>query len=626
MDPNVQEMAAPDPTPPTTSTLQVALDTRGMGDAPLWPRRRIAPLLMLIAAVTLVAVVAGALRIATSGRGGARSTVAAGHRPPCCGRHNLALYWSAAQGTYDVAEFDPATVFDHSAVTFANLLFDGLVVPGRNLQPELWGADHLSVSADGLTYTFHLRAGQAFSDGLPVKPSDYAWSLDRALNPCLASRTTAPLTALKDADAFIHERCASGMPAGPFHTLVGDSILPDDGAGTLALTLQQPTGSFLAALTAPVAYVVERSAVTGAHLGAVGAWLSHLASGSGGSGMFMVKFWDHQGNLALVPNPHWWGYSPGESGRGPYFTELDFRLYESADVKYAAFEDDPTAGVIDQIPGVQAAVKTQPYYRAVPLSAVTGLSLNWKVNPFSNADARAAFCLTVNRDQLSQIVYGGATLPSWHIVPQGTPGYNPALLGLDGVPTTGDFRTAEQHWRAYLATLSGRPVPPVMFSYDGGDTQQADMAHLLQADWDTALGVTVSLSPLDDATLPAQGNRQTLQAFRSTLSGDTSDPQTFLAPFITGATDNPTGASVPAADALLRQADALADPAQQSQRLSLHNQAEQILIDNEAFCPLSQSQGIYGVRPWVRGDFTESALGTFPDDAWLSGYIGNANP
>ena len=39
------------------------------------------------------------------------------------------------------------------------------------------------MSADGLTYTFILRAGATFQDGSPITANDVEFSLSRAVNP-----------------------------------------------------------------------------------------------------------------------------------------------------------------------------------------------------------------------------------------------------------------------------------------------------------------------------------------------------------------------------------------------------------------------------------------------------------
>jgi oligopeptide transport system substrate-binding protein len=102
-------------------------------------------------------------------------------------------------------------------------------------------------------------------------------------------------------------------------------------------------------------------------------------------------------------------------------------------------------------------------------------------------------------------------------------------------------------------------------------------------------------------------------------SDDYPDPEDFLTLLYTSDSPyNTQSASIPAADALMKQADALPDMAQ---RLPLYNVAEQLLIDNVAACPLFQYVNHYALRPWVKGGFVEDARGVFPNDAWVSGYI-----
>ena len=69
------------------------------------------------------------------------------------------------------------------------------------------GRDHITTSADGLIYTFHLRAGLKFSDGVPIKASDYAWAIDRTLSPCFKSPLASYFVAIKNAPIYSGESC-----------------------------------------------------------------------------------------------------------------------------------------------------------------------------------------------------------------------------------------------------------------------------------------------------------------------------------------------------------------------------------------------------------------------------------
>src|SRR5262249_31718661 len=67
-------------------------------------------------------------------------------------------------------------------------LGEGLVnYDPRDLHPVPGVAERWEISADGLSYTFHLRADARWSNGDPVTALDFAFSAQRILSPALAS-------------------------------------------------------------------------------------------------------------------------------------------------------------------------------------------------------------------------------------------------------------------------------------------------------------------------------------------------------------------------------------------------------------------------------------------------------
>ncbi len=539
----------------------------------------------------------------------------------------IVLDWTADNGggALDITTMDPGTAQDTSAIPIVNQVFDQLVTLDANLTPELWGADTLTLSPDGLTYTFHIRPHQTFSDGTPVKASDYAFALNRAANPCLASPTGGYLSPLKDAPTFLGETCGSDgkTVVGSLQTLIGDSIIADDSASTLTLKLSQPAGYFEVALSSSTASPIEQS-VLGDGLGANGTWTDKLATPMGNSGMFNVKTWDHNGHLDLVPNPDWWGAA---AGKKITFTEVDYTIFEDGDSLYSTYQSDPTAAFADAIPSAQVAAATSdPDYKTSPILEFGGLEMNWKIKPFDNQDARLALCEVIDRDSVSTTIWQGTIQPSWHIVPQGMPGYNPNVHGPDNTPTSGSLANAQAHWNAYLATLHGAPVPTVKLSLNFAVSTNKTYGAYLQSTWEAAFnGITVQLYTPPDTILQEE-DVKTIQLFRFGWLADYPDPQDFLSLlFKTNAPYNLDNVSIPAADQMMTAADQLFLPSQQDQRLQLYNQAEQLIIDQGGVCPTSAYTTSYKLRSWVHG-LREDAQGAFPNDQWVTGYLTTAEP
>ncbi|HET9979640.1 MAG TPA: ABC transporter substrate-binding protein [Ktedonobacterales bacterium] len=512
----------------------------------------------------------------------------------------------------DVATLDPARALgDTNSMIVVGQLFDGLVTLDKNLSIEPWGARSWTISPDGLTYTFTLTANQQFSEGAPLHASDYAWSLNRSIDPCFGESSSAVYWALiKDASAFHAESCRDGHADGAIMTLVGRSITPDDKTNTLTITLARPAGYFLATLAYPWAFVVERRVVAGQNIGKDGRWLDHLGdgqTGQGGSGMFYLSKWDHNGVLVVKPNPNWWG---AKYGMKPNFTEVDYTFVGASGASGAsfdAFKADAAQSFTNMLPDSPSApvssLAKYSYYHEQSALNMIWLTFDQRKAPFDDLNARKAFCLAINREYLNQRVYQHTVISSWHLIPQSMPGFNVALEGVDGALLTGDTLLAQQYWRNYLAAHGAR-APALTLYAPSRDSDGGQMMTTLRDLWRETLGVSIGL-----AASPSSANVTPIA-----VRPDYPDPQAFMSQAVA-----PGGqrVSVPGADALLRRADALAET---SQRLPLYQQAEQLLIDNVAVCPLFQSVNYYAMRTRLRA-FTEDGRGLIPNDAWLRGYI-----
>jgi oligopeptide transport system substrate-binding protein len=532
----------------------------------------------------------------------------------------------ATGGASDIATLDPNLAVDPASIEVVRLLYDSLVTVDAHEQVELWGAQRVEVSADGLRYTFHLRPRQSFADGTPVRASDYAYGMNRALSPCIGALVPDNLFLIKDAITFFGQTCRNGrispgpQQSGPvIQTLIGGSIAPDDGAGTLTVTLAHPAAYFLAALADSTAYALEPS-VVGPDI-ASESWLDHLSdgpTGQGTSGMFFLSRWDRQnGRIVLKDNPSWWGRA---SSMRPYVNEIDWMIFANVNDAYTVY-------VAEQFdigfppPEQLAQARQQSDYHETPLLALRGVLMNWAAPPFNNLDARLAFCLAIDRDTLNQSVYQQGDLPTWRMVPRGIDSYAPQLTGPGGVNSArGDPEQARAHWQAYLQTLHGAPVPTVTYFV----VTRTPLVDALVQRWSAVLGVQVALDyyhgtlqTLQSTVIPSGDNLATFSWL-----ADYPDPRDYLSNlWLPGSVGERFygnfGIDVPSADALMEQADGNPNPTQRAQQYAI---AEQLLIDEMAWCPLLQSVAHYEVRPWVHG-WVVGAEGLPPNDAWAAMYI-----
>lgn len=540
-------------------------------------------------------------------------------------------------GSSDISGLDPDVNFDDpqqgsasahaGALLPISLVYSGLVTLDNSLAVENWDAQKIDVSADGLTYTFHLRDGLKFSDGKAVTSADYAYSLNRTLDPCLASPVAPYLYEIKDSQTFNSEICTPGNGGTPAYgsgygqttpvlkDLLHDSITTPD-PQTLVIKLGAPAAYFLEALAYPCSYALEQS-VVGADF-ASSAWTSNLikgATGQGGSGPYYVSAWDHKGSLVLKANPYF--------RQQPVLQTINISIASDAGVAYSAYQSGKSD--IGYPPAAQLAqASKQSDYHQAGVLWINYVGLNWKMAPFNDARARQAFALALNKDQLNANVLHGAQTPTNHLVPQGMPGYNATLKGPAGVSgTQGDSAKAKALWQQYVGDKCGGQASScasVTLTYSSGSATAAALSSAMQAMWQSALGVTVSLQAEDFNTMLGQLATGSVQMWNVGWTAYYPDPQDWLSlQFLPGAQYNFGSVDLKDANALMMAADTNLN---QSQRVQQYQQAEQLLADQVAWIPYNQVTDHWQVRNWIHG-YTQTALGQPSLDQWLSMYVIN---
>ncbi|MCD6520960.1 MAG: hypothetical protein J7M05_13660, partial [Anaerolineae bacterium] len=148
------------------------------------------------------------------------------------------------------ATLDPAMVQDSTSAEYVFHLFSGLVRLNEELQvvPDL--ATQWEISPDGRTFTFYLRPGATFQNGRAITSRDVIYSLERALQPSLGSPVA--LSYLGDIVG------AEALARGETDHLAGVKALDDH---TIQITIDEAKAYFLAKLTYPTAFVVDREQI-----------------------------------------------------------------------------------------------------------------------------------------------------------------------------------------------------------------------------------------------------------------------------------------------------------------------------------------------------------------------------
>lgn len=484
------------------------------------------------------------------------------------------LRWSI-EGISDVVSLDPARATDSQGFTVIGLLHAGLVRLDADLlvQPDL--AESWVVSDDGLTYTFTLREGAAFSDGSPITAADVVWSFTHALDPNTGAWTGPYLLSnIAGSDELV---------AGETTELSGISAVDER---TVAITIKQPSAYFLSQLTFGPAKIVSSAAVEANP----DTWDQAAIT----SGAFTVEAWNRGQGLVLVPNANYWQPATQLSSLEIVFnqdSETAYQLYRTGEL-------DIVGGAQNPLPAARVPeVRDTPDFRTTNSINVRYVAFNNELPPFDDVRVRQAFAHATDRETLANAVLGGTVIPTDRILPPGLPGSELPVEGLAFDPA-----------RA-LELLEEAGVDPstleITLSY-GVEGDNERVVTVLQSFWQENLGVTVTLDPLELATFSSRLNdtyndpANGLQAYYSVWGTIYPDPQYFLSQILQTDVGNNNGHySNPQFDALTQAADVITDDL--DARLALYNEAEQIAVTEVGWLTLFNGQVNVLVRDCVEG-------------------------
>ena len=473
-------------------------------------------------------------------------------------------------------DLDPATATIPDEFFIIRALSEGLVSPAPDGGAPLpAAAERWEISPDGLTYTFHLRAGARWSNGEPVTAQDFVDSYHRLLTPATAATRASLFFLVKNAETFYRGALADFAAVG---FRARDAL-------TLDVTLAQPSPQFLAyAASGPWIPVNPR---TVARFGQDWTRPGHFVV----NGPFTLVEWRPRQRIVVRRRADYW------DAAHVLLAELQFLAFDNGDAEERAFR----AGQIDVTMAVPVT-KLASYAReepamlhCVPMHETRYLALNTKRAPLDDVRVRRALALALDRDALVSHVLQGGQTPARHFVPE----------PLGGFASRAALREDATEARRLLAAAGfpGGTGFPRRELTGWGNTS---VLEAVQAMWKKELGIEVTLTTRD-----AKVHVAALQEGRYDLGfvaaiPDVADAADLLADFATGAPRNFPQWSDPGFDARLAAAARTGDAAQ---RLALLADAEARITEECPVVPLYFNTKNFLLRPAVRG-WQEDALWT----------------
>jgi peptide/nickel transport system substrate-binding protein len=481
---------------------------------------------------------------------------------------------------YDPKTFDPAKVDDQESELVRYLTAGVLLRFNRFTQkvdPQL--AESWSLSPDGKTVTFKLRAALQFSDGSSLTSKDAAWSIRRVLSP------------------------ATGAPvAEEFLSPTGVTVTTPDPRTVIVHLPQRVIG---------IGKVFDEIAIEPA---------DRPSEGRITSGPFVVADYHRSQYVRLRPNPHYARRDAGGSAP-PHATGIRLDILENHEQEIRLFERGEY-DVIDSLPPdyfellrkkAPASVRDlgpslnteQMWFNQSPQAPIPAWEKSW----FQSRAFRVAVSQAIHRADLARIAYLGHATPAYSFVsPANSAWYNNKINAphTDAAAAKAGLAGAGFHLSGgVLEDAAGHPVKFSILT-NAGNAARLKMATLIQQDL-AALGMQVTVVPLDfPALIERLMHTQDYEACLLGLENVDPDPNAMMNIWLSNSPNhqwNPsekTPATAWEAEidrAMNRQASSFND----AERKQAVDRVQQIVADQQPFIYLVYPNVLVAISPRLKG-------------------------
>ena len=477
----------------------------------------------------------------------------------------------------DVADLDPQTVLGALEGDVMCALFEPLIqLDPVDLHPVPGAAASWEVSPDGRVYTFHLRPDAKWSNGDPLRASDWVYSFRRLITPALAAPFLNYAALVEGAGEY-----GAGKTTD-FGTVGVREIDPL----TLEIRLRNPTPYFPAVLNFWPFFPVHRATIEkfDAFSRPGQAWTrpGNLV----GNGPFVLKEWVPNDHITVAANPHYWGHDKVR------LREIRFYPVDNTDTEERMFR----SGQLHVASSVPVA-KIESYRREQPdvlhLTPILGtffFSLNTRKPPLDDERVRRALSLAIDRRAIVETVTRGGERPAYSFTPDGMGDY---VVGAK-------LKENADEARRLLAEAgypggAGFPKLEVIFNTNGG---HAAVAEAVQFMWKRELGIEAELRNMEWKVYLNTVHRGDYQVARLGWEAVVLDPHDFLEQFRSNSSNNWTGWSNPEYDRILGQSERTASNAE---RYPLLQQLDKIIEREMPLIPIYHNTHRSLVLPVVKG-------------------------
>jgi peptide/nickel transport system substrate-binding protein len=376
-----------------------------------------------------------------------------------------AVVWATA---FDPDSLDPSKTTTWESFVAFSQVYDTLLYidPDGKVVPNM--ARSWEVSADGLTYTFHLNDGIKCSDGSSLTSEDVKYSMDHYFDPkspAVLKSGFGPVESVETPDPLtVRFRLKTSFAA--FLSFVGE------GFASILCKNNQNFGTNFGSGTSAI-----------------------------GSGPFMVKEWVKGDHLTLVPNPHYVNYGRSSENKGPpKLDQLIMRRMSEAQSRLAALKTNEVQIATPPMEDIDA-VKSSPDMKLMT-AGKTGQTIFFEFAisrpPFNDERARKAIAYAIDPEAAIDLVFGDISKREKCAIGPGVYGYDEewcATVSLGHDPEKAKALLKE------LGYGPERPLEVIMMTWP--DDNREKIAQVFQNQL-AEVGIKADLQTMDIGTLNAR--------------------------------------------------------------------------------------------------------------------------
>jgi oligopeptide transport system substrate-binding protein len=426
-------------------------------------------------------------------------------------------------------------------------LMEGLLEVNSDLKIEKRLAESYSISADRKVYTFKLRKGVKWQDGVPLRAGDFVYSWKRLLSPYTAASYAYLLFDVEGAKDFYDGKNRD-------FSKVGIKALDD---ATLEVRLRKPIPYWIYVPTFWVTFPLRQDVVEkhGESWTMPGKMVT--------LGPYTLLSRELESKITLQANPRYWDKRGNVDQVVAQIVRDDQTALTLFDTGYLDF--------VTEIPFLELRrLSSRSELRSFPYLKTAYLGFNVSKFPMTSPRFRKAIAMAIDKSKIVEALQGRQTVAR-SLIPPGVLAHDPKA-GL-----AFDLLRARSELRLSGVDVGSAPLTLELLAYNLDKNRI--LAEILQSQLSQNLGIRVKIELFDPKAFRAQVDLGVYPLFQAIWAADYPDPENFMGIFRSNSGNNRTGWKSASYDDLIDRASIARS---EKERGSLYREAAAILLEREA--------------------------------------------